>query len=72
MKKVIKTMMMLFVASTFALTSCTNETEEVENVEITMSPAATSGTHFVGDTLKLTVSCKGNADNKLKTLTFLS
>jgi hypothetical protein len=69
MKKVIKTMMMLFVASTFALTSCTDETEEVKNVEITMTPAATSGTHFVGDTLKLTVSCKGNADNKLKTLT---
>lgn len=71
MKKVIKTMMMLFVASTFALTSCTDETEEVKNVEITMSPAATSGTHFVGDTLKLTVSCKGNADNKLKTLTII-
>jgi hypothetical protein len=67
MKKVIKTMMMLFVASTFVLTSCTDD-EDVKDVELTMIPAATSGTHFVSDTLKITLNAKGNADNKLKSI----
>lgn len=67
MKKVIKTMMMLFVASTFVLTSCTSD-EDVKDVELTMIPAATSGTHFVSDTLSITLNAKGNADNKLKSI----
>lgn len=67
MKKVIKTMMMLFVASTFVLTSCTSD-EDVKDVELTMIPAATSGTHFVSDTLSITLNAKGNDDNKLKSI----
>lgn len=60
-------MMMLFVASTFVLTSCTSD-EDVKDVELTMIPAATSGTHFVSDTLSITLNAKGNADNKLKSI----
>lgn len=67
MKKVIKTIMMLFVASTFVLTSCTDD-EDVKDVELTMIPATTSGTHFVYDTLNITLNAKGNADNKLKAI----
>lgn len=67
MKKVIKTMMMLFVASTFVLTSCSDDTE-VKDVELTMIPAAASGTHFVSDTLSITLNAKGNSDNKLKSI----
>jgi hypothetical protein len=67
MKKVIKTIMMLFVASTFVLTSCGDDTD-VKDVELTMIPAAVSGTHFVTDTLNITVNGKGNSDNKLKSI----
>ncbi len=67
MKKVIKTMMMLFVASTFVLTSCTDDTE-VKDVELTMIPAATSGSHFVFDTLTIRLNASGNDDNKLKSI----
>ncbi len=67
MKKVIKTMMMLFVASTFVLTSCTDD-EDVKDVELIMTPAAASGSHFVSDTLSITLTAKGNSDNKLKSI----
>lgn len=67
MKKVIKTMMMMLVASAFVLTSCKDE--DAEDVVLTLNPSASSGVHFVGDVLSITVNGKGNADNKLKTLT---
>ncbi len=67
MKKAIKTIMMLFVASSFVLTSCTSD-EDVKDVELTMIPAATSGTYFVSDTLSITLNAKGNADNSLKSI----
>jgi hypothetical protein len=67
MKKAIKTIMMLFVASTFVLTSCTDDTD-VKDVELTMIPAATSGTYFVSDTLSITLNAKGNSDNSLKSI----
>jgi hypothetical protein len=66
MKKVIKTIMMLFVASAFVLTSCSDE--EVKDVELTMIPAAVSGTHFVSDTLTIRLNATGNDDNKLKSI----
>jgi hypothetical protein len=59
MKKAIKTIMMLFVASTFVLTSCTDDTD-VKDVELTMIPAATSGTYFVSDTLINAVVATGS------------
>lgn len=68
MKKAIKTMMMMLVASAFVLTSCKDD-ESVEDVKLTINPSATSGTHFVGDTLKLVINGKGNSDNALKNLT---
>ncbi len=67
MKKVIKTIMMLFVASTFVLTSCSDDTD-VKDVELTMIPAAVSGTHFVSDTLTIRINASGNDDNKLKSI----
>lgn len=68
MKKAIKTMLMLFVASTtLVLTSCGTD-EDVKDVELTMIPAATSGTHFGGDSVSITINAKGNSDNKLKKL----
>jgi hypothetical protein len=67
MKKVIKTIMMLFVASTFVLTSCTDD-EDVKDVELTMIPATASGSHFVSDTLSIRLNATGNDDNKLKSI----
>jgi hypothetical protein len=67
MKKAIKTIMMLFVASTFVLTSCTEDTD-VKDVELTMIPVTTSGTYFVTDILKITLNAQGNADNSLKSI----
>lgn len=68
MKKAIKTIMMLFVASTtLMLTSCGTD-EDVKDVELSMIPAATSGTHFGGDSVSITINAKGNSDNKLKKL----
>ncbi len=58
--------MMLFVASAFVLTSCSDE--EVKDVELTMIPAAVSGTHFVSDTLTIRLNATGNDDNKLKSI----
>lgn len=67
MKKAMRTIMMLFVASSFALTSCTSE--DVADVTLTTIPASTGTTFFVGDTMSVTINAKGNADNKLKSLT---
>jgi len=67
MKKAIKTIMMLFVASSFVLTSCSDDTD-VKDVELTMIPATTSGTYFVSDTLSITLNAKGNSDNSLKSI----
>ena len=67
MKKAMKTIMMLFVASSFILTSCSSE--DVADVTLTTIPASTGTTFFVGDTLSVTINAKGNADNKLKSLT---
>lgn len=67
MKKVIKTMMLMFVASTLVLTSCKDD-ETIEDVKLTLNPAATSGTHAVGSVLKIVINGQGNSDNKLKTL----
>jgi hypothetical protein len=72
MKKVIKMMMMMLVASTFVLTSCKDDdgtTDSTTDVKLTLNPAASSGTHFVGDTIKITLNGLGNSDNKLKSLT---
>lgn len=69
MKKAIKTMMMMLVASTLVLTSCKDDETTIEDVKLTLNPATTSGTHAVGTALKIVVNGKGNADNKLKTLT---
>lgn len=70
MKKVMRTMVMLFAASALVLASCGDDTD-VKDVELTLIPSATSGTHFVGDVLSITVNAKGNSDNKLKTLTIV-
>ena len=59
--------MMLFVASTFVLTSCTDD-EDVKDVELTMIPATASGSHFVSDTLSIRLNATGNDDNKLKSI----
>lgn len=67
MKKVIKTMMMMLVASAFVLTSCKDSTDP-EDVVLTLNPAKSSGVHFVGDILTIVVNGKGNSDNKLKNL----
>ncbi len=67
MKKVMKTIMMLFVASTFVLTSCTDD-EDVKDVELTMVPASATGTHFVTDSISILLVAKGNSDNKLKSI----
>ncbi len=66
MKKAMKTIMMLFVASSFILASCGTDTD-VADVELTVVQGST--TYFVGDTLKVTINGKGNADNKLKNIT---
>ncbi len=68
MKKVMRTMVMLFAASALVLASCGDDTD-VKDVELTLIPAATSGTHFVTDKLSITINAKGNSDNKLKSLT---
>ena len=67
MKKAMKTIMMLFVASSFILTSCSSE--DVADVTLTTIPASTGTAFFVGDTMSVTINAKGNADNKLKSLT---
>ncbi|MBP9186180.1 MAG: hypothetical protein KBE91_00230 [Bacteroidia bacterium] len=67
MKKVMKTIMMLFVASTFVLTSCTTD-EDVKDVELTMVPATATGTHFVSDSISILFVAKGNSDNSLKSI----
>ncbi|MES2690383.1 MAG: hypothetical protein V4658_08270 [Bacteroidota bacterium] len=69
MKKVIKTMMMMLVASTLVLTSCKDDETTIEDVKLTLNPAATSGTYGVGTILKIVVNGKGNSDNKLTMLT---
>ena len=63
-------MVMLFAASALVLASCGDDTD-VKDVELTLIPAATSGTHFVGDVLSITLNAKGNSDNKLKALTIV-
>lgn len=63
-------MVMLFAASALVLASCGDDTE-VKDVELTLIPAATSGTHFVDDILSITLNAKGNSDNKLKALTIV-
>jgi hypothetical protein len=68
MKKVMRTMVMLL-ASAVVLTSCGND--DVKDVELTLIPSATSGTHFVNYELKITLNAKGNSDNKLKSLTII-
>lgn len=60
-------MMMMLVASAFVLTSCGDD-KDVKDVELTISPAATMGTHFVGESVNLTINGKGNDDNKLKSI----
>lgn len=67
MKKAMKTIMMLFVASSFILTSCSSE--DVADVTLTTISASTGTAFFVGDTMSVTINAKGNADNKLKSLT---
>ncbi len=62
-----KTIMMLFVASTFVLTSCTTD-EDVKDVELTMVPATATGTHFVSDSISILFVAKGNSDNSLKSI----
>lgn len=68
MKKAMKTIMMLFVASTFILASCGDDTN-VADVQLTLIPSATGSNFFIGDTLSVTINAKGNSDNNLKTLT---
>lgn len=69
MKKVIKTMMMMLVASTLILASCKDDESTIEDVKLTINPSASTGTHAAGSILKIVVNGKGNSDNKLKTLT---
>ena len=63
MKKAMKTIMMLFVASSFILASCGTDTD-VADVELTVVQGST--TYFVGDTLKVTVNGKVSTGNFVK------
>lgn len=67
MKKAIKSIMMLFVASSFILASCGTDTE-VKDVELTLIGSG-STSFFIGDTLKVTINGTGDSENKLKNLT---
>ncbi|MCU0442176.1 MAG: hypothetical protein MUE96_07235 [Bacteroidia bacterium] len=73
MKKLVRTMLMLSVASLAILTSCNQEDDDkvIKDVEITISASpATSVT--AGNPVTLTLALKGNSDNKLKKVTVTS
>jgi len=77
MKKTIKTMMYFMVASSLILTSCGDD-EDVKDAEMTLTyqgaaaiggVPSVSGITFVGDSVKLMITGKGNSDNNLKNIT---
>lgn len=73
MKKLVRTMLMMSVASLAILTSCNEEEDDkvIKDVEITISATpATSVT--AGNPVTLTLALKGNSENKLKKVTVTS
>lgn len=74
MKKLIKSMLMLSMASLVILTSCEEDTNngEIKDVEITINPSPSTSLLTVGTQLTLSLELKGNTDNKLKKVTVTS
>ena len=73
MKKLVKSVLMLSIASLAILSSCTKETtDEVTDVTVTITPSPSASLVDVGTVLTLTIEAKGNTDNKLKKITVTS
>jgi hypothetical protein len=73
MKKLVKSVLMLSIASLAILSSCKKETtDEVTDVTVTITPSPSASLVDVGTVLTLTIEAKGNTDNKLKKITVTS
>lgn len=73
MKKLIKSFVMLSMASLVVLSSCDDETtEDIRPVEITIAATPSTTNLNFGTPLQLTLSLAGNPDNKLKKVTVTS
>ena len=73
MKKLVKSVLMLSIASLAILSSCKKETtDEVTDVTVTITPSPSASPVDVGTVLTLTIEAKGNTDNKLKKITVTS
>lgn len=73
MKKLVKSVLMLSIASLAILSSCTKETtDEVTDVTVTITPSPSASLVDAGTVLTLTIEAKGNTDNKLKKITVTS
>ena len=73
MKKLIKSVLMLSIASLVVLSSCEDpDAETVTPVEIIITPNPSTATLSQGAVLTLTLELKGNSGNKLKKLTVTS
>jgi hypothetical protein len=73
MKKLVRTMLMMSVASLAILTSCNEEEDDkvIKDVEITISSSPAT-TVTAGNPVTLTLALKGNSENKLKKVTVTS
>ncbi len=68
MKKLVRSILMLSVASLAILSSCSKEdsNDEVTNVKVTIVPSVANP--YEGDSITITVTATGNVDNKLKSI----
>jgi hypothetical protein len=67
MKKLVKSVLMLSIASLAILSSCKDGDDEVADVTVTVSSTPASPV-VEGTPVKLTIVCAGNTDNKLKSI----
>ncbi|MES2558925.1 MAG: hypothetical protein V4590_04255 [Bacteroidota bacterium] len=74
MKKLVKSVLMLSIASLAILSSCKKEDDngDVTNVSVTITASPSDALVQTGTVLTLTIECTGNTDNKLKKITVTS
>jgi hypothetical protein len=73
MKKLVKSVLMLSIASLAILSSCKKDTtDEVTDVSVTITASPSDALVQVGTVVTLTIEAKGNTDNKLTKITVTS
>lgn len=68
MKKLVKSVLMLSIASLAILSSCKKEDSNAEVTDVTVSVSSSPAIPVEGGVVTLTVTCTGNTDNNLKSI----